>query len=190
VTAPRLLFMAGSARSGALSVKLRDAARRTADAAGAQTSVLDLRALDLPLYDGDLEARDGVPAGAATLRDAIAEHDALVLVTPEYNGFPTPLVINAFDWLSRLPDGVKVTSNKPAALLSISPGALGGMRAMGFMRQYLQMAFAMLVVPQQQAVGKAHQAFAPDGTLADAKLSASVATVLQSVMKLASANRT
>jgi NAD(P)H-dependent FMN reductase len=141
VTSARLLFIAGSARSGALSVKLRDAARRAAEAAGAQTNVLDLRALALSLYDGDLEARDGVPSGAA-------------------------------------------------ALLSISPGALGGMRAMGFMRQYLQMAFAMLVVPQQQAVGKAHEAFAPDGTLADAKLTASVATVLQSVMKLAAANRT
>jgi NAD(P)H-dependent FMN reductase len=190
VTSPRLLFIAGSARSGALSVKLRDAARRAAEAAGAQTSVLDLRALALPLYDGDLEARDGVPSGAATLRDAIGQHDALVLVTPEYNGFPTPLVINAFDWLSRLPDGLKVTANKPTALLSISPGALGGMRAMGFMRQYLQMAFAMLVVPQQQAVGKAHEAFAPDGTLADARLAAAVAQVLQSVMKLAAARST
>jgi NAD(P)H-dependent FMN reductase len=190
MTALRLLFIAGSARSGALSVKLRDAARHTAEAAGAQTSVLDLRALDLPIYDGDLEAREGVPAAAATLRNAIAEHDALVLVTPEYNGFPTPLVINAFDWLSRLPDGLKVTANKPTALLSSSPGAWGGLRSLNFMRQYLQMAFAMLVVPQQQAVGKAHEAFAPDGSLADAKLAASVAAVLQSVMKLASAART
>jgi NAD(P)H-dependent FMN reductase len=190
MTAARLLFIAGSARDGALSVRLRDAARRMAEAAGAQTSVLDLRALDLPIYDGDLEAREGVPAAAATLRNAIAEHDALVLVTPEYNGFPTPLVINAFDWLSRLPDGLKVTANKPTALLSSSPGAWGGLRSLNFMRQYLQMAFAMLVVPQQQAVGKAHEAFAPDGSLADAKLAASVAAVLQSVMKLASAART
>jgi chromate reductase, NAD(P)H dehydrogenase (quinone) len=181
----RILFIAGSARQGALSVKLRDAARKTADAAGAQTSVLDLRALALPIYDGDLEARDGVPAGAATLRDAIREHDALVLVTPEYNGFPTPLVINAFDWLSRLPDGLKATADKPTALLSSSPGAGGGLRSLNFMRQYLQMAFAMLVVPQQQAVGKAHEAFAADGTLTDAKLAASVTQVLQSVMKLA-----
>jgi chromate reductase, NAD(P)H dehydrogenase (quinone) len=187
---PTVLFIAGSARGGALSIRLRDAARRAAVAAGARADVLDLRALSLPLYDGDIEATQGVPAGAATLRDAIREHDALVLVTPEYNGFPTPLVINAFDWLSRLPDGLKVTADKPVALLASSPGALGGLRALNYMRQYLQMAFAMLVVPQQQAVARAHEAFAADGALADAKMAASVANVVQAVMRLAKARST
>ena len=164
----RVLFIAGSARNGAWSVKLRDAARRAADAAGAHTSVLDLRALALPLYDGDIEAEQGVPAGAATLRDAIREHDALLIATPEYNGFPTPLMTNAFDWLSRLKDGLATTTNKPVALVSSSPGALGGLRSMNFLRQYLQMRFQMLVMPQQHAVVRAHEAFAPDGALADA----------------------
>jgi chromate reductase, NAD(P)H dehydrogenase (quinone) len=185
----RLLLIAGSARSGALSVKLRDAARAVADAAGAQTTVLDLRALALPLYDGDIEAGQGVPAGAASLRNAIAAHDALVIVTPEYNGFPTPLVINAFDWLSRLKDGLVATSNKPVALLASSPGALGGLRALNYMRQYLQMAFQMLVVPQQQAVSKAHEAFAADGTLADAKAAAMLAGVVNAALKLAASQR-
>jgi NAD(P)H-dependent FMN reductase len=187
--APRLLFVAGSAREGALSVRLRDSARRTAEQAGASASVLDLRALALPVYDGDIEKRDGVPEGAATLRDAIRDHDALVIVTPEYNGFPTPLVINAFDWLSRLPDGLKTTADKPVALLSSSPGALGGLRAMNYLRQYLQMAFAMIVVPQQQAVSRAHEAFAEDGSLADPKLAASVGNAVQAVMRLAAAQR-
>ena len=186
----KLLFIAGSARQGALSVKLRDAARRSADAGGAETAVLDLRALALPLYDGDLEAAEGVPAGATTLRDAIRDHDALVLATPEYNGFPTPLVVNAFDWLSRLPDGLKTTADKPVALLSSSPGALGGLRAMNFMRQYLQMVFAMLVVPQQQAVGAAHHAFGADGALADPKLAAGVDNALRAVMRLAAQRKT
>jgi chromate reductase, NAD(P)H dehydrogenase (quinone) len=185
----KLLLIAGSARSGALSVKLRDAARRMADAAGAQTSVLDLRALALPLYDGDIEAGQGVPAGAAALRDAIREHDALLIVTPEYNGFPTPLFINAFDWLSRLPDGLKITADKPAALLASSPGALGGLRALNYTRQYLQMAFQMLVVPQQQAVSKAHEAFAADGSLIDAKTAAMTETVVQSLLRLAAQRR-
>jgi chromate reductase, NAD(P)H dehydrogenase (quinone) len=185
----KLLLIAGSARSGALSVKLRDAARAVADAAGAQTSVLDLRELALPLYDGDIEAAQGVPAGAATLRDAIAAHDALIIVTPEYNGFPTPLVINAFDWLSRLKDGLATTSNKPVALLASSPGALGGLRALNYLRQYLQMAFQMLVVPQQQAVARAQEAFAADGALADAKAAATLAGVVHAVLKLAEQRR-
>jgi len=185
----KLLFIAGSARQGALSVRLRDAARRSAEAAGAQTSVLDLRALALPIYDGDLEAAEGVPAGAATLRDALAAHDALVIATPEYNGFPTPLVINAFDWLSRLKDGLATTADKPVALLASSPGMIGGLRSMNFLRQYLQMAFAMLVVPQQQAVGAAHQAFAADGTLAEPKLAAGVDNAVRAVMRLAALRR-
>ncbi len=185
----KLLLIAGSARNGALSVKLRDAARAVADAAGAQTSVLDLRALALPLYDGDIEAAQGVPAAAGTLRDAIREHDAIVIVTPEYNGFPTPLVINAFDWLSRLKDGIAATTDKPVALLSSSPGALGGLRALNVLRQYLQMAFQMLVVPQQQAVSKAHEAFAADGTLADAKGAAMLTGVINAVLKLAAQRR-
>jgi NAD(P)H-dependent FMN reductase len=150
-----------------------------------QTSVLDLRALSLPLYDGDLEAAQGVPAGAEELRSAIAAHDALVIVTPEYNGFPTPLVINAFDWLSRLKEGLATTANKPAALLSSSPGALGGLRSMNYLRQYLQMAFQMLVVPQQQAVSRANEAFAADGTLADPKAAATLAGVIQALTKVA-----
>jgi chromate reductase, NAD(P)H dehydrogenase (quinone) len=181
----KLLLIAGSARSGALSVKLRDAARRVAEAAGAQTSVLDLRALALPLYDGDIEAAQGVPAGAATLRDAIAAHDALVIVTPEYNGFPTPLFINAFDWLSRLKDSTAITTDKPTALLLSSPGALGGLRAMTLVRQFLQTNFAMLVVPQQQAVPRAHEAFATGGDWADPKLGEGVQGAVRAVLKLA-----
>lgn len=183
----KLLLLAGSARRGALSVKLRDAARRTADAAGAATTVLDLRELALPLYDGDLEAAHGVPAGAAALRDAIAAHDALVIATPEYNGFPTPLVINAFAWLSRLPDGLATTANKPVALLSSSPGALGGLRSMNFLRAFLQMAFQMLVIPQQQAVGRANEAFTPEGGLADARAAATLAGVIAALQRVARA---
>jgi chromate reductase, NAD(P)H dehydrogenase (quinone) len=185
----RLLLIAGSARQGALSVRLRDAARRAADAAGVHTEVLDLRALALPVYDGDLEAAQGVPAGAQTLRDAIAAHDALLLATPEYNGFPTPLVINAFDWLSRLKDGLATTADKPVALLSSSPGALGGLRSMNFLRQYLQGTFQMLVLPRQQALGKAHEAFAPDGAVADAKAAAILNGVVQSLLQQASLRR-
>jgi NAD(P)H-dependent FMN reductase len=183
MVAPRVLLIAGSARDGALSVKLRDAARRTAEAAGAHTSVFDLRTLALPIYDGDIQARDGVPASTARLRDAVAAHDALVLVTPEYNGFPTPLFINAFDWLSRLPDGLEVTADKPVALLSSSPGALGGLRAMNYLRQYLQMAFQMLVVPQQQALARANEAFADDGSLAEARARSTLEGVINALLR-------
>src|SRR6185436_19740767 len=140
---------------------------------GASVATLDLRSLQLPLYDGDIEATSGVPEGALRLQDAINAAEALLIVTPEYNGFPTPLVINAFDWLSRIPaqgtrlSGITTTTNKTLALLSASPGPLGGLRSMNYLRQYFQMAFAMIVVPQQFALSKAHEAFDEAGALKD-----------------------
>ena len=154
-----------------------------------------LRALELPVYDGDLEASSGVPPGAHQLRDAIADSDGLLVVTPEYNGFPPPLVINAFDWLSRVPagdsrpDGLKATAGKPVALLSASPGLYGGLRSINFLRQYLQMAFQMVVVPQQFTLGRAHEAFGPDGELKDPKASQSVVGVVSALAALAGALR-
>ena len=189
----KILIIPGSARDGSFNRRLAEFAARQARAAGQEATLLDLRALNLPLYDADLEALSGVPAGALRLQQAIQASDAVLLVTPEYNGFPTPLVINAFDWLSRIPAtqeqpaGLAVTANKPAGLLSASPGAGGALRSMNFLRQYLQMAFAMVVVPQQFALGRAHEAFDAAGALQDSRAVQSVETVLQSLARLAQA---
>lgn len=189
--APRLLLMAGSARDGALSVKLRDAAAALAVAAGAEVQTVDLRALALPLYDGDLEAAHGAPAGARALRDALATADAVLVVTPEYNGFPTPLLLNAWDWLSRVPAedgqpaGLAAVAGKPLGLLASSPGPLGGLRSLALVRQFLGGTFQMLVVPAQLAVGRAHEAFDEQVALKDARQQASVAQVVQSILTLA-----
>ena len=156
----------------------------------------DLRALALPLYDGDIEHGPGVPAAALQLRDALHAHDGLLLVTPEYNAFPTPLLLNAFDWLSRLPAndavgaGLAATAGKPVALLSASPGPLGGLRSMNFLRQYLQGAFAMIVVPQQFALAHARDAFDAAGALVDPKAQHSVEGVLSALGDLAAALKT
>lgn len=191
----RLLVIAGSARQGSLNLRLADAAAALAREAGASVEALDLRALQLPLYDGDLEAASGVPDAALRLLEAIRAADALLLVTPEYNGFPTPLLINAFDWLSRLgptderPAGLAATANKPVALLSASPGPLGGLRSMNFLRQYLQMAFAMIVVPQQFALSRAHEAFDDQGALKEERARSTVSGVLSALGALAAALR-
>ncbi len=79
----RLLVIAGSARHGSLNLRLADAAAALAREAGAGVEALDLRALQLPLYDGDLEAASGVPDAALRLLEAIRAADALLLVTPE-----------------------------------------------------------------------------------------------------------
>ena len=189
----RMLVIPGSARAGSLNRRLAAAAATLARNAGATVEELDLRSLQLPVYDGDLEAASGVPEGATRLLDAIVSADAVLVVTPEYNGFPTPLVVNAFDWLSRIaaqgtrPAGLAVTANRPVGLLAASPGPLGGLRSMNFLRQYFQMAFAMIVVPQQFALVRAHEAFDGRGEFKDEKARRSVDTVLGALGSLATA---
>lgn len=189
----RLLVIAASQRQGSFNRQLAAVVAAQAQAAGAEATQFDLRALGLPVYDGDLEAASGVPAATATLRSALLASDALVVVTPEYNGFPTPLFINAFDWLSRLPaadgqpSGLQATAGKPVALLSASPGPLGGLRSLNYVRQYLQMAFAMLVQPQQHALGRAGEAFDEAGALKDARTAAAVQGVVQALLALTGA---
>ena len=189
----RLLIIAGSERAGAFSRRLARVAAAAARRDGCEVTEFDLRALALPIYDGDVEHAAGVPAAALQLRDALHAHDAMLLVTPEYNGFPTPLVLNAFDWMSRIPagapggGGLAGTANKPAALLSSSPGPLGGLRAMNLLRQYLQGNFQMIVVPQQFALGRAGEAFDEAGALKDAKSQQIVEGVLAAVGDLATA---
>jgi NAD(P)H-dependent FMN reductase len=189
----KILVAAGSARDGAWSGKLAAAAAHMARDAGAEVTMLDLRALALPVYDADLEAASGIPDGARRLRDLFASHDALLFTTPEYNGFPTPLFTNAFDWLSRVkaeggaPAGLAATAGKVAGLTSSSPGALGGLRALNYTRQYLQMAFAMLVVPKQFALGQANQAFDEQGGLQDERHRQSLQAVVSATLALAAA---
>jgi NAD(P)H-dependent FMN reductase len=189
----RLLVVTGSERNGSLNRRLAAQAVAVARARGAQVDAFDLRALVLPLYDGDLEKSHGVPDGARHLRDALLASDAMLLVTPEYNGFPPPLVINSFDWLSRLgaegglPSGLGATANKPVGLMSASPGLLGGLRSLNFTRQYVSMAFAMLPVPQQFALSRANEAFDEAGALKDPKAQASMEAVVHALLRVAGA---
>ena len=192
MSAPGVLVIAGSARHGSLNQQLAAVVARELERAGAAVTPVDLRALALPVYDADIEAR-GMPEGARTLRRLFTEHEALLLVSPEYNGFPTPLLINALDWASRpvaedgMPSGPAAMSGTVAGLLSASPGAFGGMRSLMFVRQFLQMNLGMLIVPEQFGLGLADKAFDAAGALVDAKAHAAVVKVVQSVLRTASA---
>lgn len=182
----KLLIIPGSTREAAFSKRLAGAAAAIARAAGAEASCVDLRDFAMPLYDGDLESAHGLPEGAVLLRTVVQQHDALVVVSPEYNSSIPAVLKNALDWLSRPyagDPGVSVFRDKVAGLMSSSPGALGGLRALVHLRQIL-MNLGLLVVTEQFALGHADQAFAPDGSIADAKQAAAVQKVLQSVLRV------
>ena len=191
MTVPQLLIISGSSRTGSLNLKLARFAASRAQALGAEVATLDLRDLALPLYDADLEAGAGVPPQVERLQQALLGCDGVLIASPEYNGFPAPLVINAFDWLSRVRAsptrgaGLAATEGKPVALLAASPGAGGGLRGMNHLRQYLQMAFAMIVAPKQFALGRAAEAFDAAGSLRDAASVQAVDGVVAGLSRLA-----
>ncbi len=188
----RVLVVSGSERRGSLNAKLAALAADVARAQGAQVTRLDLRALALPLYDGDIEAA-GLPAGAAALRDRFADHDALLVATPEYNAFVPPLLVNALDWVSRVPAagdrpaGLAAMAGTVAGLMSASPGAFGGLRALTALRSFLGQTLGFVVVPQQQPVPQAHQAFDDAGRLREPRLQQGVEGVVAAVLRTAAA---
>jgi chromate reductase, NAD(P)H dehydrogenase (quinone) len=192
MTALRVLVVPGSSRAGSFNRRLADVAAGMLRAAGAEVTVLDLRALALPVYDAEIEAA-GLPGGALELRRQLATHDAVLVASPEYNGFPTPLLVNAFDWVSRvpaageLPAGLVATAGKVTGVLSASPGALGGVRSLLFVRQFLSLAIGMLVLPEQFALGNAAKAFDEHGRLVDEKQQAAVQRVVDAVLRTARA---
>lgn len=186
--AARLIVTAGSARRGSYNAALAKTAVAAARAQGAQVTEVNLRDLGLPVYDADIEAA-GLPAGAVELRRLFAANDGLLIAAPEYNGFVTPLVVNSLDWLSRvpaegdLPSGLGATAGKAVGLLSASPGALGGLRNLLYLRSFFSMALGFLVVPETLSVGQAHQAFDEHGALKDARQQAALERVVQSVIR-------
>jgi NAD(P)H-dependent FMN reductase len=191
----KILVISGSSRPGSYNRRLADVAAGLAEAGGATVTPVDLRALALPLYDAEIEAA-GLPAGAIELRRLFATHVAVLVASPEYNGFPTPLLINALDWTSRvpasdgLPSGLAAMGGTVAGVVSASPGALGGLRSLLFVRQFLQLALAMLVVPEQFALVQAAKAFDAEGKLADDKQQQALQRVVDSVLRTARAMQT
>jgi NAD(P)H-dependent FMN reductase len=172
---PKILAFAGSTRTESWNKKLIKVAVEGARAAGADVTLIDLRDFPMPLYDGDLEAA-GFPDNARKLKLLFLDHSGLLISSPEYNSSVSGVLKNSIDWVSRSEPGeapLACYTDKVAALLSASPGALGGLRGLVTLRSILGN-IKVLVLPDQVSVMKAHEAFNPDGTLKDAKQAASV----------------
>lgn len=182
---PKILAFAGSTRSESYNKKLVRAAARAAEQAGAQVTVLDLRDLALPFFDQDLEAREGAPESARKLKQLLREHDGFLIASPEYNSSVTAVLKNAIDWASRPAPGeppLVAFKGKWAALLSASPGALGGLRGLVHLRSILGN-IGVLVLPDQLAVAKANEAFTADGNLSDARQQTTLEAIAQSLVR-------
>jgi NAD(P)H-dependent FMN reductase len=147
-----------------------------ARAAGTEVTLIDLRDFPLPLFDGDLESRDGLPPNGRELKDLFLAHHGLLISAPEYNSSITGVLKNTIDWVSRPVSGeapLECFAGKVACLMSASPGALGGLRGLVHVRAILQN-IKVLVLPDQVAVPRASEAFNPDGSIKDPKQQAAV----------------
>lgn len=166
----KILVISGSARRESLNTRLAQvaAAVRPGD------TLTLMSGLDrLPFFNADVEEA-GLPAPVLELREAVADADALVIVTPEYNGTVPGMLVNAVDWLSR-PPGDSVLQRKPVVVLSASPSRYGGIRAAEHLRTVLGYIGAD-IAPVGISVPRAHERLV-DGAV-DAALAAEVAGVL------------
>lgn len=160
----RILAFAGSARRQSHNKQLARAAAQVAQDADASVTWIDLRNFDIPLYDADLEAEQGLPSEVLRLRALFAAHDALIVASPEYNGFFSPLLKNTLDWLSRPTGGAPrhaVFAGKAVLLLCAAGGGSGGARGLQQLR--LQFGHLQARVHEQEFI-LAHSADALDGS--------------------------
>ena len=185
--APKVLAFAASLRAASWNRKLVHVAADGAKAAGAEVTILDLKQYPVPVYDGDLEAAEGLPGNVHKLKDLFKAHDGFLISSPEYNaGFPGMLK-NLTDWLSRPREGEKpfeIFAGKPVAAMAASPGAIGGVRMLASLRAHL-LHLQMLVIPQTYGLGKAAEAFDESGALKDPKIDGTVKALGARVAELA-----
>ena len=162
MAALKILVIPGSLRSGSHNVKLAAVAAYEFARAGAEVTRISLGDFPLPIFDGDLQARSGVPKNAVNLKRMIASHHGVLLVTPEYNSSVPPLVKNTIDWITRVQDanepGGQGFREKPFAIAAASESRLGGSRALSALRLILS-ACQATVIPSQLALSFADQAY-------------------------------
>lgn len=185
----RILAFAGSARRDSLNKKLAKAAAKLISVPGVEVTFVDLDDFPLPVYHGDLEAAQGMPANALALREIFIAHDALLIASPENNQSVTALLKNTLDWLSRgIGDGKEARSGlapfrgKIAALMGATPGPYGALRGMPHLRQILA-SLGVTVLGPQVGVPRAHDVFDENGAIKDTHVAKSVESLVAALVE-------
>jgi chromate reductase, NAD(P)H dehydrogenase (quinone) len=162
MSALKILVIPGSLRTGSLNARLAAAAAYQFAQAGAEVTRLSLGDFPLPIYDGDLQTKSGVPKNAVNLKRMMSAHHGVLIVTPEYNSSVPPLVKNTIDWVTRVQDAHEtrgqIFRQRAFAIASASEGRLGGTRCLTALRLILSACHAT-VIPNQLALSFADQAY-------------------------------
>ena len=162
MSALKILVIPGSLRTGSLNARLAAAAAYEFAQADAEVTRISLGDFPLPIYDGDLQTKSGVPKNAINLKRMIGAHHGVLIVTPEYNSSVPPLIKNTIDWVTRVQDASEargqVLRETPFAIAAASGGRLGGTRALAALRLILSACHAT-VIPNQLALSFADEAY-------------------------------
>lgn len=161
----KIVGVAGSLRSASLNGALLRAAVDLMPA-GAELELGTIKGI--PLYDGDLEQSEGIPAAVSLLKEQIAVADALLLVTPEYNNSIPGVFKNALDWLSRpAADSARIFSGRRVAVIGASPGGFGTILAQNAWLPVLRTLGMEPWFGGRLMVSRAGKAFNENGELVD-----------------------
>jgi chromate reductase len=162
MSALKILVIPGSLRSGSLNARLAAAAGYELAQAGPEVTRISLADFPLPIYDGDLQTKSGVPKHAINLKRMMSTHHGVLIVTPEYNSSVPALVKNTIDWVSRVQDAHEtrgqVFRERPFAIAAASESRLGGTRSLAALRLILTACHAT-VIPNQLALSFAGEAY-------------------------------
>src|SRR5438309_2392627 len=180
----RVLVFSGSMREGSWNHLLAELATKSAKENGAIVDLASMRDFEVPAYDGDLEASQGIPAGAQALQRRLKASDAFIIASPEYNASMPGLLKNLIDWTSRFRP--QPFDGKHALLLSASPSLAGGNRGLWALRMPLE-PLGSRVYPDMFSLAQAHQAFDPQGEIANPQLADRLDQTIAGFMDLAEA---
>jgi len=162
MSALKILVIPGSLRTGSLNARLAATAALELAQAGAEVSRISLDDFPLPIYDGDLQTKSGVPKNAINLKRMMSAHHGVLIVTPEYNSSVPSLVKNTIDWVTRVQDinetRGQVFRERAFAIAAASESRLGGTRALSALRLILS-ACQATVIPNQLALSFAGEAY-------------------------------
>lgn len=173
----KFVILPGSMRKGSFNKQFGRSAEAHLKKMGHQIEFVDLKALDLPLYDGDLEAEKGIPDAVTVLEATLKSADGFIVVSPEYNGGTPGVLKNCFDWISRVKShGI---AGMPTLVLTASPGPAGGLRSSLVTKEFLSNLLA-LVYPEVLCLGKANEAFDEKGSIKDEKMDERLLKLLKS----------
>lgn len=171
----KVLTLVGSLRNGSINRQLAEAAATVAPE-GTDVRIYD-GLENIPFYNEDLDVEGSVPSPAAALREAAKESDAVLLVSPEYNGTTPAVLNNAIDWLSR-PFGAGALNGMPAAVIGTSPSPYGAQWAHDDARKALGIAQAKVLEDAKLSIGARFEVFATTHPKDHAESAAEIAGVV------------